>query len=65
MENLRKRLETFSTFKNTGKAMFSDETLTKDEIKNSTLYFGTGLASVNEASSGFGVEFLNTVLTAL
>lgn len=65
MENLRKRLETFSTFKNTGKAMFLDETLTKDEIKNSTLYFGTGLASVNEASSGFGVEFLNTVLTAL
>lgn len=45
--------------------MFLDETLTKDEIKSSTLYFGTGLASVNEASSGFGVEFLNTVLTAL
>lgn len=65
MENLRKRLETFPTFKNTGKAMFLDETLTKDEVKNSTLYFGTGLASVNEASSGFGVEFLNTVLTAL
>lgn len=65
MENLRKRLEAFSTFKNTGKTMFLDEALTKDEIKDSTLYFGTGLASVNEASSGFGVEFLNTVLTSL
>ena len=65
MENLRKRLEAFSTFKNTGKTMFLDEALTKDEIKDSTLYFGTGLASVNEASSGFGVEFLYTVLTSL
>ena len=45
--------------------MFLGETLTKDEIKDSTLYFGTGLASVNEASSGFGVEFLNTVLTEI
>lgn len=65
MEELKKRLENFSTFKSTGKTMFLDESLTKDEIKDSTLYFGTGLASVNEASAGFGVEFLNTVLTAL
>lgn len=65
MEDLRKKLEGFSTFKSTGKSMFLDQTLTKDEIKDSTLYFGTGLASVNEASSGFGIEFLNTVLTAL
>lgn len=65
MDNLREKLETFPTFKTTGKAMFLDKTLTKDEIKDSTLYFGTGLASVNEPSSGFGVEFLNTVLTAL
>lgn len=65
MEDLRKKLKEFSTFKTTEKSMFLDETLTKDEIKKDTLYFGTGLASVNEASSGFGVEFLNTVLTAL
>ena len=65
MENLRNKIENFSTFKSTAKAMFLNETLTKDEIKDNTLYFGTGLASVNEASSGFGIEFLNTVLTAL
>lgn len=65
LDNLRDKLENFTTFKTTGKTMFLSDTLTKDEIKDSTLYFGTGLASVNEASSGFGVEFLNTALTAL
>lgn len=63
--DIKEKLETFPTFKTTSKSMFWDKALTKDEIKDSTLYFGTGLASVNEASSGFGVEFLNTVLTAL
>ena len=65
MDNLRERLGEFSTFKSTAKSMFLDEALTNEEIKDKTLYFGTGLASVNEASSGFGVEFLNTVLTSL
>lgn len=65
MEDLKRNLHTFSTLKNTANTMFLNDSLTKDEIKESTLYFGTGLASVNEASSGFGVEFLNTVLTAL
>ncbi len=65
MESLREKLSSFTSFKTTNKSMFLNETLTKDEIKDSTLYFGTGLASVNEPSSGFGVEFLNTVLTAL
>ena len=65
MKALKEKLSSFSSFKTTSKSMFLDETLTKDEIKDSTLYFGTGLASVNEPSSGFGVEFLNTVLTAL
>ena len=65
MEDLREKIGNLPTFKSTAKSMFLDEALTKDEIKDSTLYFGTGLASVNEASSGFGVEFLNTVLTAI
>ena len=65
MKDLRKKIGNLPTFKSTENSMFLDETLTKDEIKGSTLYFGTGLASVNEASSGFGVEFLNTVLTAI
>lgn len=65
LKDFKEKLEGFNTFKTTGKAMYLSESLTEDEIKDSTLYFGTGLASVNEASSGFGVEFLNTVLTAL
>ena len=62
MGNLEK-IESLSTFKKVLKSQcfYSDNY----DFSNSTLYFGTGLASVNNPSSGFGVEILMTILTAL
>ena len=62
MTNIEK-IESLSTFKKNlqSQYFYSDDY----NFKNSTLYFGTGLASVNSPSSGFGVEILTTILTAI
>ncbi|MCL2014181.1 MAG: hypothetical protein FWG69_04250 [Oscillospiraceae bacterium] len=36
-----------------------------NSVRGAKVYFGTGLSTAKEESCGFGIEFLNTVLTSL
>ena len=64
MCDLKNVLTTCASLKDTQNSMYVCDYDTCD-LSECSLYFGTGLASLNKPSIGFGVEFLNTVFTAL
>lgn len=59
-------IDSLAVFRKTKQSFYLDESIIKGEPqKGKTLYFGTGLASVNGESQGFGVDFLSTFCTAV